>query len=74
MEQVNTASRGWEAQQGKTLKTMYSETKYASLIAARKSAGLWYEDEDFPGDDDETCHHRNCPRNIFKHRILYMGR
>lgn len=63
-EQVNTASRGWEAKQGKTLKEMYSKEKYESLVASRKQAGLWYEDEDFPGDDEDPCHHKNFPETF----------
>eukprot|EP00435_Cladocopium_sp_Y103_P061461 s1366_g23.t1 len=53
VEAKNTASKGWEAVQGKTLRERYTEEKFDRLVAARKAAGLFYEDEDFPGDEDD---------------------
>ncbi|CAJ1432246.1 unnamed protein product, partial [Effrenium voratum] len=39
---------------GKTLMASFPEAKYKALIAKRRAAGLFYEDEDFPGDEQET--------------------
>lgn len=54
VENENVATKGWEAVQGKILRQKFTEDKFNTLIASRKSAGLWYEDEDFPGDMDES--------------------
>ena len=53
-EQQNVAKRGWQAVQGKVLKSRYSPEKWQHILASRKAAGLFYEDEDFPGDDDDS--------------------
>ena len=53
-EQQNVAKRGWQAVQGKVLKSRYSQEKWQHILASRKAAGLYYEDEDFPGDDDDS--------------------
>ena len=54
MECRNTTTKGWEAVQGKTLKGKYSEAKFQQIVKSRRESGLFYEDEDFPNDDDET--------------------
>ena len=52
---TDTTKKGWEAVQGKELRKRFDdEEKFKKLIASRKSAGMYYEDEDFPGDDDES--------------------
>eukprot|EP00435_Cladocopium_sp_Y103_P018957 s2662_g4.t1 len=52
-EQKNISTKGWKAEQGKTLKLKYTEEKWKTILASRKAAGLYYEDPDFPGDEDE---------------------
>ena len=52
-EQKKVATRGWRAEQGKVLKERYSPEKWQTILASRKLNGLYYEDPDFPGDDDE---------------------
>lgn len=52
-KQRNESSRGWVAEQGKVLKTRYTAEKWEQVKASRKKAGLYYECEDFPGDDDD---------------------
>lgn len=54
VENENTATKGWEAVQGKVLREKFTEEKYQKLINARKASNLWYEDDDFPGDDDDS--------------------
>ena len=51
--QENISTRGWRAEQGKTIKQRYSQEKYEALCKTRISQGLYYEDPDFPGDQDE---------------------
>lgn len=47
--------KGWEAAQGKELRKRFEDDeKFKKLIASRKSSGMYDEDEDFPGDDDES--------------------
>ena len=53
-ENKNSSLRGWEAIQGKTLRDRLSKDKFEKIAKARQEAGLFYEDEDFPGDTDET--------------------
>ena len=54
-EQKNTAQRGWTAVQGKVLKKRYeTKEKWEKVKESRKSAGLYYPDDDFPEDDDEA--------------------
>lgn len=50
----NTASRGWTSIQGKELKLKYSEEKWEQIKRKRKEQNLYYPDDDFPDDDDET--------------------
>ena len=33
----------------------FPEAKYKALIAKRRAAGLFYEDEDIPGDEQEPA-------------------
>ena len=55
IEARNIATKGWKAIQGKDLKKRFEdETKYKKLVESRKASGLFYEDTDFPGDDDEA--------------------
>lgn len=51
--QKNKASKGWTTIQGKTLKTQLTPEKFATLTASRVQKGLYFDDEDFPGDEDE---------------------
>lgn len=49
-----TAEKGWEAVQGKELRKRFQDvSKFNQLVKARKESGLCFEDEDFPGDEDE---------------------
>lgn len=55
VEGTNSTKKGWEAVQGKELRKRYDDSeKYQKLIASRKATGMFYEDDDFPGDDDAT--------------------
>ena len=51
----NKARSGWHAVQGKNLRPHYSEKKFTELLARRKAAGMYYEDPDFPGDEEDSC-------------------
>lgn len=53
-EARNKSSKGWSAVQGKTLREKYSPEKFEMLVNKRRSQGLFYEDDDFPGDLDEA--------------------
>ena len=53
-EARNKSPKGWSAIQGKTLREKYSAEKFEMLVNKRKSQGLFYEDDDFPGDLDEA--------------------
>ena len=54
VEAKNRATKGWEAVQGKDLRKQYTtKEKFDKVVEARKSAGLYYEDDDFPGDIDD---------------------
>ena len=61
-QQRHIATRGWTAKQGKDLKKIYSAEKWETVKASRKAQGLYYEDEDFPGDDDDSwiCLYHPC--------------
>ena len=50
----NRAKKGFEAIQGKVLKTRLTPEKYEAVVASRKTTGMYYEDDDFPGDDDDS--------------------
>lgn len=68
-QQRNIASRGWTAKQGKELKTQYTAEKWEAVKASRRTAGLYYEDEDFPGDEDDA---RTCVRQIFSFSDIFF--
>ena len=53
-EQQNESKRGWISMQGRDIKARYPAQKATQIIESRKSEGLYYEDPDFPGDDDDT--------------------
>ena len=42
----------------------YDEDKFKTLVAKRKASGLFYEDEDFPGDDDECWFFMKCGEKV----------
>ena len=48
-KQQNESKRGWITIQGKELKKSHEPAKLEKLIQLRKSSGMWYESEDFPG-------------------------
>lgn len=55
LEGKNSSKRGWEAVQGKELRKRFTdEEKFKKLISSRKQSGMFYTDDDFPDDDDET--------------------
>ncbi len=41
-EKKNEGVKGWEAIQGRCLKTRYAPEKWEKLKESRKSSGLWY--------------------------------
>ena len=52
--QSNEAKKGWYSIQGKELKQKYSPEKAKSIIASRVQNSLYYDCDDFPGDEDDT--------------------
>lgn len=54
VENRNKATKGWQAVQGKELRAKFSAEKFDKIVQTRKANGMYYEDEDFPGDDDES--------------------
>ncbi len=52
-ELKNTTKKGFEAIQGKELRQKLTPEKFTQLVASRRASGMFYEDEDFPGDEDE---------------------
>ena len=54
--QKNESSRGWVTVQGKELAKTHTPEKLKQLIQTRKDTGMWFESEDFPGDDDVPSH------------------
>lgn len=54
VEAKNTSLKGFHAVQGRDLRAKYPEDKFLKIVEARKAANMFYEDEDFPGDVDET--------------------
>ena len=52
-ELKNKTKKGFEAIQGKVLREKLTAAKFAQLVASRRASGMFYEDEDFPGDEDE---------------------
>ncbi|CAK9089238.1 unnamed protein product [Durusdinium trenchii] len=53
-QESNTAKKGWKAIQGKELKNRYTAEKWEQVKKKRLEQGLYYKDDDFPDDDDET--------------------
>lgn len=55
-EATQRATAGWEAVQGRELRKRYgdNEEKFNKVVKAREAAGLFYEDQDFPGDVDDS--------------------
>ena len=62
-EQKHVSTKGWVAKQGKELRATYPADKYKVLVAKRKESGMFYEDPDFPGDEDE-------PWMVYVHYLL----
>ena len=54
IEQKNKSKKGWHAVQGKELRGKFNEEKFKKVVATRKAQGMYYEDDLFPGDDDEA--------------------
>lgn len=54
-KQQHEAEKGWCAIQGRELIKKYEDEpgKAEKLMELRKNQGLWYEDEDWPGDMKE---------------------
>ena len=61
----NRATKGWEAIQGKEIRKKMSEEKFLKVVEARKAAGLFYEDEDFPGDVEDS-RFKSCKTIFFE--------
>ena len=54
-QQKSISSRGYEAVQGKVLRKRYDdEAKYKAVIASRRQSGMFYQDDDFPDDEEDT--------------------
>ena len=53
-EHENESKRGWVSVQGRDIRAKYPEAKAKQLMDARKADGMYYEDPDFPGDDDDS--------------------
>ena len=54
-QQRSISSRGYEAIQGKELRKRYAdEAKYKAVIASRRQSGMFYQDDDFPDDEEDT--------------------
>lgn len=55
-ERKTQAVKGWEAVQGRVLRQRYKKdpAKFDALVAKRKEMGLWYADDVFPDDLDES--------------------
>lgn len=54
-QEQTEAERGFDSMRGKDIKVKYGADKGQKLINARKTQGWWYEDPDFPGDEDDAC-------------------
>ena len=49
----NLNRKQWQAQKGRTILQDYGGAKGTKILEARKAAGLWYPDPDFPEDSEE---------------------
>ena len=54
-EEQNSSERGWDSMRGKEIKEKYGLEKAKTLMESRKKQGWYYEDPDFPGDEDDAC-------------------
>ena len=56
-KQRNISESGWKAEQGKTIKENWKgdQQKLKQLLKSRVDSGLFYDDPDFPDDEDEIC-------------------
>lgn len=54
----NLSRKQWTAIQAKELKKRMSEERFKDLIEKRTSAGLYYQDADYPNDPEE----RGCEK------------
>ena len=68
-ESKNLARKQWVAVQGKELKKRYDAEQFEELIAKRESAGLFYKDEDFPDNKDETWYYMPSGRLVREDNI-----
>lgn len=54
-QQVNSSTKGWAAVQGKELRKRFpDEEKFNKVVQRRKEQGLFYEDDLFPSDVDDS--------------------
>ena len=51
------ALSGWAGVKGREIYKQYSEEKAKQVIASRVSLGMYYDDEDFPGDEMERYYY-----------------
>lgn len=67
----NQSVKGYEAIQGKELRKRFVDNpeKYDRLISQRKTTGMFYPDEDFPNDDDDSWHLISNPS--FENLVLW---
>lgn len=52
-EDASTSKSGWIAMQGRDIKTKLGDDKASLIIKARKDAGMYYLDTDFPDSEDD---------------------
>ena len=59
LKQQNEAEKGWCAMQGHEIQKKYKNNpeRAEKIMKARRDAGLWYPDEDFPDDPTESRLH-----------------
>ena len=55
-ENTNEASKGFISVKGRDIKKEYGDVKGQQIIDARKESGLFYKDDDFPDDSDDSWH------------------
>ncbi|CAJ1329636.1 unnamed protein product, partial [Effrenium voratum] len=53
----NLNRKQWQAQKGRTILQDYGDAKGTKILEARKAAGLWYPDPDFPEDSEEAWYY-----------------
>ena len=64
VEQVNRVTGGREGQKYRDLEKKYGEAKAKKLTASLRQRGMWYWDEDFPGDEDEIYFYGSQARRV----------